>query len=173
MQRLDKEESESPIRKYLPGAFEELKDLKSMFGTTMADIFNAGFENPHSEKLAVYVGDHDCYNIFATVLDPIIRDYHGIPEDEDFKQPETDFGDPTTLKNLDPDGKFIKTTKIRVSRNIEEYAFLPKMSEEDYATVMERVMTFFFSIDFYLFPTRARGENCAEVIFQHFFIEKL
>lgn len=143
MQRLDKEESESPIRKYLPGAFEELKDLKSMFGTTMADIFNAGFENPHSEKLAVYVGDHDCYNIFATVLDPIIRDYHGIPEDEDFKQPETDFGDPTTLKNLDPDGKFIKTTKIRLSRNIEEYAFLPKMSEEDYATIMERVMTFF------------------------------
>lgn len=116
-QKLQGEESASLLKKYLtPEVFDKLKGLKTQLGASLLDVIQSGVENPDS-GIGVYAPDADSYHVFSDLFDPIIDDYHG-GFAKDAKHPTKDFGDLNSFVNVDPDGEFVISTRVRCGRSL-------------------------------------------------------
>ncbi|XP_041355015.1 taurocyamine kinase-like [Gigantopelta aegis] len=126
------DDCKSLLKKHLTKEiFEKVKDKKTTLGGTLADCIRSGVENLDS-GVGIYACDPEAYKTFADILDPVIKDYHKIPENKPIKHPHCDFGDPDKLKleDLDPDGKYIISTRVRVGRSHDGMAFPPILTKE-------------------------------------------
>ena len=67
-----------------PQLYQELKDLKTpTHGVKLDDMISAGTMLPYGANPprgigGVYVGDADCYKVFAPLLIPLVEEYHGV-----------------------------------------------------------------------------------------------
>ncbi|KAK3098709.1 hypothetical protein FSP39_022290 [Pinctada imbricata] len=114
----------SLLKKYLtPECYDKLKDRKTSLGGTLADCIQSGCLNLKS-NVGIYACDPEGYEVFADVLDPVIKDYHKVSE---INHPAPDFGDLDNLGfgDLDPEGNFIVSTRVRVGRSHAKFAFPP------------------------------------------------
>nr|AEX08673.1 arginine kinase [Azumapecten farreri] len=111
--------------------YEALKDLKTSIGGDLGDCIQSGCINLDS-GVGIYACDPEGYDTFAPVLDAVIKDYHKV---EKVEHPEPCFGDMATidLGNLDPEGKMIVSTRVRVGRSHSGFPFPPS------ATVDQRL----------------------------------
>jgi len=136
--KLQASDSKSLLRKYLtPEIFDKLKGLKTSFNSSLLDVIQSGVENLDS-GFGVYAPDAEAYALFADLFDPMIEDYHG-----GFKKtamhPKSDFGDGSVLVNVDPEGKFVISTRVRCGRSLEGYAFNPCLTEANYKEMEDKV----------------------------------
>ena len=123
-------ECKSLLKKYLTKeVFDQLKDKKTPNGATLLDVIQSGVQNLDS-GIGVYAPDAASYKIFAPLFDAIIEDYHGFKPDQ--KQPATDFGDLSVFKDLDPENKYIVSTRVRCGRSLADYSFNPCLTEQNY-----------------------------------------
>jgi len=128
----------SLLEKHLtPELYEKLKGLKTSNGVTIDDVIRSGKENPDS-GVGVYAGDAEAYEVFAEFFDKIIADYHGFAADATHTR---DF-DPAKLvmPDLDPEGKFIVSTRVRVGRNLKDYPLAPAITREQRNEVAQKVV---------------------------------
>ena len=91
-----------------------------------------GSVNPDS-AVGLYATDADAYNVFQDLFNPIIRDIHHVAGDTlQFTQPDTDFGDlgHPGLGNIDLEGKYILSTRVRLARNLEGFGNHPVLTDE-------------------------------------------
>merc|ERR1711997_894095 len=90
--------------------------------------------------IGVYASDGDAYTVFAPLLNPIIADYHKLESLDDFKHPKQNFKfDDAFPADLDPENKFIISTRVRVARNIDGYPLRGGMSEEQTTELEQKV----------------------------------
>jgi len=123
-------DSKSLLKKNLDKAtYEALKEKKTKFNGGLADCIRSGCLNPES-GVGIYASDPEGYTTFAPVLDKVIKDYHKVDK---LDHPTPDFGpkDKQNFPNLDPDGKMIVSTRVRVGRSHDSYGFPPVLSKED------------------------------------------
>lgn len=73
-----------------------------------------GFENPDS-GVGIYAPDAEAYTVFSGIFDPIIEDYHKGFKSTD-KHPAKDWGDVSTLGDLDPEVRFFFIIELEVRR---------------------------------------------------------
>jgi len=139
-EKLEAAESKSLLKKYLTKEiFEELKNKKTAQGCDFRSCIKSGIDNIDS-GIGVYASDGDAYTVFADLLNPIIMDYHKLESLDDFKHPTQNFEfDDAMPADLDPDGKFIISTRVRVARNIEGYPLRGGMSEEQTNELEQKV----------------------------------
>ncbi|CAL1543221.1 unnamed protein product [Lymnaea stagnalis] len=126
-------ECHSLLRKHLTQAvFDKVKAKKTALGGTLSDCIRSGCENLDS-GVGIYASDPEAYKVFADILDPVIKDYHKLPEKKNIHHPSLDFGDVEKhkLEDLDPEGKVVLSTRIRVGRSQEGYGFPPILSLEN------------------------------------------
>ena len=77
----------------------------------------SGIDNPDS-NIGVYVGDPESYTMLASLVDPVIREYHNY----DMSGHKSDFSlEGFSLENLDPAGNYVVSTRIRVGRNFAKF----------------------------------------------------
>ena len=70
------ETSDCLAKKYLSRAvLEKLTRLKTDSGFTLLQALASGIKNPDS-SIGLYAGDAQSYDLFASLFDPIIHDYH-------------------------------------------------------------------------------------------------
>lgn len=132
------ENCKSLLKKYLTReVFDSLKDKKTSFGSTLLDCIQSGLEN-HESGVGIYAPDAEAYTLFADIFDPIIEDYHGGFKKTD-KHPAFEWGDPTSLGNLDPDNEFIISTRVRCGRSVEGFPFNPCLKEAGYEELEAQV----------------------------------
>jgi arginine kinase len=136
--KLQASDSKSLLKKYLTReVFDALKERKTKLGATLLDCVQSGFENPDS-GVGIYAPDAEAYSLFAELFDPIIEDYH-----KGFKKtdvhPQRDFGDVNTFSNVDPEGQYVISTRVRCGRSLEGYPFNPCLTEAHYKEMEERV----------------------------------
>lgn len=129
--KLQASDSKSLLKKYLTKeVFDSLKEKKTSFGSTLLDCVQSGFEN-HDSGVGIYAPDAEAYSLFAELFDPIIEDYH-----KGFKKtdvhPACEFGDVNSFGNVDPDGAFVISTRVRCGRSLEGYPFNPCLTEAQY-----------------------------------------
>lgn len=138
----DEEFNQSLLLKYLTR--EVLDEYKEVFTeppieASLLDCVQSGFEH-HNSVIGIYAADENCYEVYEKLFDPLIRDYHGQEEgDNPQLQKDVDWGDIDEIENMDPERKYIITTRIRVARNIEGFPLFPKMKEKDYQEVADQV----------------------------------
>ena len=84
----------------------------------------AGVANLDS-GVGVYAPDAEAYTMFKELFDPIIQEYHNGFKVTD-KQPPVDLGDShlAELVDLDPERKYINSTRIRCGRSLAGYPFV-------------------------------------------------
>ncbi|KAG7204457.1 hypothetical protein KM043_004892 [Ampulex compressa] len=131
-------EGSSLLKKHLTREiFDRLKTRRTGYGSRLLDVVRSGLANPDS-SVGLYAPDPEAYDLFAELFDPVIEEYHGhfLPGDV---HPELDWGEPRDLGNLDPEGKYVISTRIRCARSIEGYPFNPTMSEHHYREVESKV----------------------------------
>ncbi|CAG0883039.1 unnamed protein product [Cyprideis torosa] len=137
-QKLEASDSKSLLKKHLTREiFDRLKDRKTKLGATLLDVIQSGIENPDS-GVGVYAPDAESYTVFADLFDPIIEEYHKGFKKTD-KHPPCDLGDVSTLKNVDPEGKYVISTRVRCGRSMEGYPFNPCLTEAMYKEMEEKV----------------------------------
>jgi creatine kinase/arginine kinase len=123
--------------KYLtPEVYEALKDLITANGYTLKQAINSGVENPDS-SIGVYAGDVESYTLFAPLFDPIIQDYHGFSAKDRHRSDMN--SEKLTATDLDPDNRYILSTRIRVGRNLADMPLGPCLSKEQRKEVEKRV----------------------------------
>jgi len=74
------------------------------------------------------------------LFDPVIEEYHGGFKKTD-KHPSCDFGDPSEFGDLDPEMKYVVSTRIRCGRSVQGLPFNPNMTEAQYNELEELVST--------------------------------
>ncbi|KAG8192956.1 hypothetical protein JTE90_028079 [Oedothorax gibbosus] len=136
----------SLLKKYLTReVLDACKDKKTALGATLLDCIQSGVENLDS-GVGIYAPDAESYTLFAPIFNPIIEDYHEGFKPTD-KHPATDFGDTSTLVNVDPTGEFVVSTRVRCGRSLQGYAFNPCLTEANYKEMEEKVSAIFATFD--------------------------
>ncbi|KAL3125771.1 hypothetical protein niasHT_004221 [Heterodera trifolii] len=119
------------LKKYLiKDVLDACKDKRTKFGATFLDVIQPGVDNPTS-GVGVYAPDAEAYTLFKPLIDPIIEASHdGFGPNS--KQPATDFGERKTqlLTDLDPEGKFIESTRIRCGRSLKAKAVFEQLKSD-------------------------------------------
>ncbi|XP_055613470.1 arginine kinase-like [Uranotaenia lowii] len=134
------EDCHSLLKKHLPReTFDELKELKTGLKSTLLDCIQSGLKNLDS-GVGVYASDAECYEVFGKLFNPVIDEYHG-GFAEDATHPPTEWGDASTFENLDPEGEFIISTRVRCGRSIEGFPFNPRLKMDQYEELMARMKT--------------------------------
>ncbi|KAI9579933.1 arginine kinase isoform X2 [Glossina fuscipes] len=138
----DEEHTGSLLRKYLT---REILDEYLKLTTpppveaSLLDCIQSGLTF-HNSSCGVYAADVESYEMFNKLFDPVIRDYHGqLETDKEQLQPEAEFGNPDEIENMDPEKKYILSTRIRVARNIEGFPFFMKLREKQFLEIEEKV----------------------------------
>lgn len=135
---LSSSDSKSLLKKYLTKeVFDELKEKKTSFGSTLLDCVQSGFEN-HDSGVGIYAPDAEAYTVFAKIFDLIIEDYHKGFKSTDV-HPAKCWGDVNTLSDLDPENKYIISTRVRCGRSLEGYPFNPLLTEQQYKDMEAKV----------------------------------
>ena len=127
------------LKKYLTeDVYNALRDKKTKSGFTLRDLIKSGLENLDSAN-GVYAGDEESYTLYAKVLDPIIEEYHSPYK---LKDGHTSDMNPEKVEapDLDPEGRFIRSTRIRVARNLKGYNLTPNMSKAERLDIEKKIV---------------------------------
>ena len=118
--------------------WNELKDKKDSAGFPFRGAILSGSQNVDS-GIGVYAGSHDSYTAFAPLMDKIIEQYHGHAKGA---KHISDM-DHTKL-NCPPfaaeDAAMIKSTRIRVGRNLAEFPLGPAITKEQRNAIEAKVV---------------------------------
>ncbi len=108
---------QSLMKKYLVDEiYSELKNLKTKSGYTLDMAINSGLENPDS-SIGIYAGDEESYELFDSIFNPIIEEYHGFTKDDKHKSSL----DVSKLRDATFNDEHILSTRIRVGRNLKDF----------------------------------------------------
>merc|ERR1719483_352142 len=98
------------------------------------------FDDQHC---GIYAGDWDSYKDFAEVFDPLIQEYHGISADA----VHTSDMDSTKIQgNIDPTAP-VKSTRIRVGRNIDGFGLSPGTTKDQRLNVEDLMKKAFGNLE--------------------------
>ncbi len=123
--------------------FEELKEKKTTNNFTLKKVIKSGVKNIDS-SIGAYAGDKETYTVFAALFDKIIAEYHNFKK-EDLHQSNLNPED-LFAPNLDIEGKYIISTRIRVARNIKDVSLGTAILKKQRNEIENRVSTILKSL---------------------------
>jgi len=125
------------------------------------------FDDQHC---GIYAGDWDSYKDFSEVFDPLIQEYHGISADA----VHTSDMDATKIKgNIDPTAP-VKSTRIRVGRNIDGFGLSPGITKDQRVGVENLMKKAFANLEGDLagtyYPLTGMAENVRQQLVDDHFL---
>jgi len=112
--------------------------MKDKAGVSFKVMCFSGVKNLDS-GIGVYAGSHDSYTTFDKLFNKVIQEYHKHgPEDKHVSNM-----DASGLTNADfseEDAAMIKSTRIRVGRNLAEYPLGPGVTKDQRLEIMQKVV---------------------------------
>merc|ERR1712070_290592 len=116
-----------------PEIYAALKDKKTPGGTTLAECIKTGVDNPghpHIKTVGMTACDEESYEVFKELFDPVISARHG-GYGADAKQPTNLDISQLSDTDIDPEGKYVLTTRVRTGRSVRGFQLPPTISFED------------------------------------------
>jgi len=125
------------------------------------------FDDQHC---GIYAGDWDSYKDFAEVFDPLIQEYHGISADA----VHTSDMDVSKIQgNIDPTAP-VKSTRIRVGRNIDGFGLSPGITKDQRLNVENLMKKAFSNLEGDLagtyYPLTGMAENVRQQLVDDHFL---
>ena len=118
--------------------WDKLKNHADPYSFTFKEAIFSGCKNPDS-GIGVYAGSAESYNSFADLFVPIIEDYHKYS----LSRGHTSNMDASQL-NAPPfapeDAAMIKSTRIRVGRNLADFPLGPAITREQRNIIEQKVV---------------------------------
>lgn len=132
-------ECKSELKKCLTKEiWEEYKDKSCSQGVTFKTCIFSGVKNQDS-GIGIYAGSHDAYKCFNKLFDQCITNYHKHGPDAKHTSDMTSEG----IENADfseEDAAMIKSTRIRVGRNLADYPLGPGVTKAQRDEIMAKVV---------------------------------
>jgi len=129
--------SKSLTAKYCTEAvFDKMAPLKTKNEQDFSMVINSAVQNLDS-GIGCYAPTTDAYDVYSGFFDKVIEDYHGHKVDD---KHQTDLK-AENLKgdNVDPDGRFVVSTRIRVGRNLEGTGLAGGITQKERLDVEKQV----------------------------------
>lgn len=123
--------------------YDELKDKTSSKGYTLDQAIQTGIDNPHL-GVGVVAGDEECYEVFKSLLDPVIEGWHGFKPD-DKHETDLDVSKLINAEKLDKD--YIQSTRVRAGRNIRSFSLPPGTTRSERLQVENLISTALTSME--------------------------
>jgi arginine kinase len=118
--------------------WNELKNKQDKVGFSFKSAIFSGCKNTDS-GIGVYAGSHDSYHAFDSLFDKIILDYHGHKK-EDKHVSDMEYKKLVTPPFSEEEAKLIKSTRIRVGRNLADYPLGPGLTKEQRKEIETKVV---------------------------------
>merc|ERR1712142_551796 len=155
------------VTKPLWDKLSSVKTATSGFTLGQAIACAVEFDNQHC---GIYAGDWDSYKDFAEVFDPLIQEYHGISADA----VHTSDMDVSKIKgNIDPTAP-VKSTRIRVGRNIDGFGLSPGITKDQRLNVENLMKKAFANLEGDLagtyYPLTGMAENVRQQLVDDHFL---
>jgi len=117
-----------------PAMWDRLKNKVTSTGVTLADCIKTGVDNlSHpfvNNTVGIVACDEESYEVFKELFDPIIDLKHaGYPADA-IQPSNMDFNQLSDT-DIDPEGKYVLTTRVRTGRSVRGFQLPPRISFED------------------------------------------
>jgi len=127
----------SMVQKYLtPEIYQDLQGIVSVSGVTIDQLIRSGQQHTDS-SIGVYAGDAECYSVFSKLLDKIICDYHNVDKlcghNSNFHY--------VGKKHSALSSKLIKSTRVRVARNLKGFAFPSVITSDQRLKVEDKIVS--------------------------------
>nr|BAE16970.1 hypotaurocyamine kinase [Siphonosoma cumanense]BAE54374.1 hypotaurocyamine kinase [Siphonosoma cumanense] len=139
----DAKDCHSLAKKFVtPEAAKKFKDKKTKLGGTLAHCIKPGAQFHHLH-IGIYACDPEAYVTFAEVFDKVVADYHGVPSNQPISHPAPNFGDLNNLpfNDLDPEGKYVISTRVRVGRSVDGIPFPPLINLQQVKDCEQRLVS--------------------------------
>lgn len=114
--------------------YDELFDVETEFHGRLLDCIQSGL-NYRETEVGCFACDASAYTLYEPLFEALIEELH----EADESHPETDWGDPSELEDLDPAGHFIKSTRIMCFRSLEKSPFNPIDTLENMVINMAKI----------------------------------
>lgn len=108
--------------------WEQLKDAKDEAGVSFRLAILSGCQNTDS-GIGCYAGSHSSYTTFAPLFDQVIKSYHG-HDKTDKHVSDMDYTKLNCPPFSEEDAKMIKSTRIRIGRNLKAFPLGPGITKE-------------------------------------------
>jgi len=116
-----------------PEIYDNLKNKVTSSGVTLAQVIKTGVDNkghPHIKIVGMTAGDEESYETFKELFDPVISRRHG-GYAADAKQPTNMDYNKLSDTDIDPDCKYVLTTRVRTGRSIRGFKLPPLISQQE------------------------------------------
>merc|ERR1719191_1040102 len=116
-----------------PEVYDKLKDKKTSNGVTLAQCMKTGVDNPghpHIKTVGLVACDEESYDVFKELFDPVISARHN-GYAPDAKQPTNMDINQLSNTDIDPDLKYVLTTRVRTGRSVRGFKLPPVISFEE------------------------------------------
>ena len=118
--------------------WDEYKDMKDDCGVSFKTCIFSGCQNVDS-GIGLYAGSHSSYTKFCKLFDPLIETYHGHKvTDKHVSEMNCDGLDCPEFP--EDEAKMIKSTRIRVGRNLADFALGPGITNDQRKEIMAKVV---------------------------------
>lgn len=131
------ESGSSLLKEYLTD--EILEKLKALTTQLKGGIYNnirSGLTHFDSD-IGIFASDQHAYSEFESLFAPVLDDFHDM--DNDTKQPPMEFGEFHELDDLDPEGNFVKSIRVVIGRSLNDYAFMPLLSDKKLEAIEDKI----------------------------------
>merc|ERR1719440_2098502 len=116
-----------------PEIYNKLKDKKTAGGITLAQCMKSGVDNPghpHIKTVGLVACDEESYDVFKDLFDPVISARHN-GYAADATQPTNMDINQLSNTDIDPDLKYVLTTRVRTGRSVKGFKLPPVISFEE------------------------------------------
>eukprot|EP00397_Hematodinium_sp_SG-2012_P001087 GEMP01001088.1.p1 GENE.GEMP01001088.1~~GEMP01001088.1.p1 ORF type:complete len:1365 (+),score=290.19 GEMP01001088.1:378-4472(+) len=116
-----------------PDIWPKLKDLRTSKGVGLAKCIKTGIDNkghPFIKTVGLVAGDEESYTLFKDLFDPVIDARHGGYGPDRHHPTNLDL-DAINKTKIDPEGKYILTSRVRTGRSIRGFRLPPANTFEE------------------------------------------
>jgi len=116
-----------------PEVYNRLKDKKTKNGVTLADCMKTGVDNPghpHIKTVGLVAGDEESYEVFRELFDPVTVARQGYDHTKKLQPTNMDISQ-LSKTDIDPEGKYVLTTRVRTGRSVRGFRLPPSIGFEE------------------------------------------
>mmetsp|Transcript_19944 Transcript_19944/g.44277 ORF Transcript_19944/g.44277 Transcript_19944/m.44277 type:complete len:429 (-) Transcript_19944:93-1379(-) len=124
-----------------PGLYDKLKSTKTASGVGLGKCIKTGIDNkshPMIKTVGLVAGDEECFSTFKDLFDPVISARHGGYPPNATHPTDMNPGNLLPTK-IDPDNKYVQTTRCRTGRSVRGFRLPPACTFEE-RRELERVI---------------------------------
>merc|ERR1719316_895439 len=102
-------------------------------GVTLADCIKTGVDNPghpHIKTVGLVACDEECYETFRELFDPVTIARQNYNHKGKMQPTNMDISHLSTT-DIDPEGKYVLTTRVRTGRSVRGFRLPPSITFEE------------------------------------------